>query len=338
VIRESDPNENTVNADHRADSSAGPSDGLVPRLAVIGDYNIDVILGEVTHLPRVGYDTVSPEYSIEPGGSAAIVALGLARAGWDVDLYANVGNDLFGHYLRDTSKSAGVRLMNCADDRSESTGLSVAFSKHGDRGFVSVPNPISDWGALDLLLEDPPQHVHVCYHPYLPQLTERLATILPQLKAKGTTLSLDPAGPGPEREPTMERVLAVGKVDFLMVNTQETQDLGLSIPPEQQDLETAASTIVVKRGDKGSEAWTHGQHLEVRERQVDAIESTGAGDNFAVGFLTSWLRKRDLETALRAGNLFGSESTRYPGGVRAQANYPDLMRDHADLFESATGS
>ncbi|MDA0378633.1 MAG: carbohydrate kinase family protein [Bacteroidetes bacterium] len=313
-------------------ASSRPSEDRSARLAVIGDFNIDVILGEVNRLPRVGYDTVSDEYSIEPGGSAAIVALGLASVGWPTDLYANVGNDLFGHWLRDTSKAAGVRLMNCADDRSESTGLSVAFSKEGDRGFISVPNPISDWHALNVILQDPPAHVHVCYHPYLPGLTGKLAEIFRRLRAAGTTLSLDPAGPGPDAAYPLELLEAVGRVDFLFLNDQEATDLEIALPPEPSMFDRLADTIIVKQGNQGATAFTPDQVFDLPERPVDVLETTGAGDNFAVGFLTSWLRMKDLETAVRAGNVFGSESTRYPGGVQVQKHYPALMAEHADLF------
>lgn len=305
-----------------------------PRIAIIGDFNIDVILGEVNALPRVGYDTVSDVYSIEPGGSAAIVALGMASVGWRTDLYANVGDDLFGHWLRDTSKSAGVRLMNCADDRSESTGLSVAFSKHGDRGFISVPNPISEWHALDVILEHPPQHVHVCYHPYLPGLTAKLAEIFPELRAAGTTLSMDPAGPGPDASHPLEHLKAVGEVDFLFLNDQEANDLKIALPPDDSVLGSLAKVVIVKKGNEGAMAYTPDEVLDLPEREVEVYETTGAGDNFAVGFLTSWLRRSHLETAVRAGNVFGSESTRYPGGVQVQENYPQLMDAHPELFEA----
>jgi len=303
-----------------------------PRIAVIGDFNIDVILGEVNALPRVGYDTVSDVYSIEPGGSAAIVALGLAHVGWQTDLYANVGDDLFGHWLRDTSKTSGVRLMNCADDRSDSTGLSVAFSKDGDRGFISVPNPVSDWEALDRILDEPPTHVHVCYHPYLPGLTEKLRDIFPRLRAAGTTLSLDPAGPGPDTTAPLTHLEALGGVDFLFLNDQEAGDLRIALPPEAPVLGVVSRIVVVKRGNRGAIAYTESHTHDVPERPVGVVETTGAGDNFAVGFLTSWLRKGHLETAVQAGNVFGSESTRYPGGVQVQAHYTGLMQQHRDLF------
>ncbi|MDE2995968.1 MAG: carbohydrate kinase family protein [Bacteroidota bacterium] len=316
-------------------AASRPADSA-PRLAVIGDFNIDVILGEVNALPRVGYDTVSDQYNIEPGGSAAIVAFGLGQAGWATDLYANVGDDLFGHWLRDTAKSTGVRLMNCADDRSESTGLSVAFSKHNDRGFISVPNPISDWEALDIILDEPPTHVHVCYHPYLPGLTRKLAHIFAELRARGTTLSMDPAGPGPDATTPLEHLEAVGRVDFLFLNDQEAGDLSIQLPPDQELFERLADTIIVKRGSQGAVAFTRDADYDLPERTVDVLETTGAGDNFSVGFLTSWLRIGDLETAVRAGNVFGSESTRFTGGVQVQHHYPDLMATHPELFEHPT--
>jgi len=308
------------------------NDSGQPRLVVIGDYNIDVIVGEVENLPKIGYDSASSDYSIEPGGSAAIVALGLSKIGWETTLFANIGNDLFGRYLLETASESSLHLVNGAAAGSGSTGLSVAFSQDGDRGFISVPNPESQWDCLDALLDDVPTHIHVSYHPYLPGLTEKLEQIIQPLRRAGATVSLDPVGPGPSPKSPMDVLERLGPVDFLMINFQEAKDFQLSYPFPVGHFKTIAQTNIIKRGERGVSCYQPDFEVEVPVRKVNAIETTGAGDNFAVGFITSWLKTNDLKKALLAGNLFGSESTLYRGGIRVQDDYAELVASDEDLF------
>lgn len=62
------------------------------------------------------------------------------------------------------------------------------------------------------------------------------------------------------------------------------------------------STLVVTRGADGAIAMEGGQRVEIAATPVDSIvDTTGAGDQFAAGFLLARCRGAGLKSALRAG-------------------------------------
>ena len=60
--------------------------------------------------------------------------------------------------------------------------------------------------------------------------------------------------------------------------------------------------------------------LEAPTEAVDAIDTTGAGDAFNAGFLSSWLQGAELKTCLDAGNARGALTVRRRGGFVSPAD------------------
>ena len=60
--------------------------------------------------------------------------------------------------------------------------------------------------------------------------------------------------------------------------------------------------VVVKRGDKGAIAiFEHAMIVEVPADIVEVIDTTGAGDAFTAGFMSSWFNEPHLELAIKSG-------------------------------------
>jgi ribokinase len=84
---------------------------------------------------------------------------------------------------------------------------------------------------------------------------------------------------------------AIPEVDLLLPNEQEAEVLG-----EQRARET-----VVKLGPGGAR-WSDGSRtIHVPAEPVDVVDTTGAGDAFAAGFLTARFDGADPRAALEAG-------------------------------------
>ena len=65
--------------------------------------------------------------------------------------------------------------------------------------------------------------------------------------------------------------------------------------------------VVVKQGSKGSTAiYDRVMISEVPALPIDAIDTTGAGDAFAAGFMAKWFENEDLDEAIQ----YGGESAR----------------------------
>jgi sugar/nucleoside kinase (ribokinase family) len=64
--------------------------------------------------------------------------------------------------------------------------------------------------------------------------------------------------------------------------------------------------VVVKRGSAGS-ASIHKKNVitYMPVEKVDALDTTGAGDAFTAGFISEWLRSKEIDSAMKVGGANG---------------------------------
>jgi len=112
------------------------------------------------------------------------------------------------------------------------------------------------------------------------------------------------------------RLLEDRRIDILFANESEILMLAGS-----NDLETAlqavapkARTLVVTRSELGALALSGGERAEVAAEPIERlVDTTGAGDLFAAGFLHGLTTGRDLETSARIGSLAAAEVISHMG-------------------------
>jgi len=82
-------------------------------------------------------------------------------------------------------------------------------------------------------------------------------------------------------------------------------------------LSSLVPLVVVKLGRKGAMAQRGAERVVMPTKEIEAVDTVGAGDSFDAGFLHEFVRGSDLATCLRSGNLAGALSTTRPGGTEA---------------------
>jgi sugar/nucleoside kinase (ribokinase family) len=83
-------------------------------------------------------------------------------------------------------------------------------------------------------------------------------------------------------------------------------------------------TLVVTRSEKGALATRRGERADVPAAPVDkVVDTTGAGDLFAAGFLSGQAQGRSLEQSLRLGAIAAAEVISHYG-ARPEANLKAL--------------
>jgi sugar/nucleoside kinase (ribokinase family) len=116
------------------------------------------------------------------------------------------------------------------------------------------------------------------------------------------------------------------QTDVLFLN--ESEAMQLTRRDNAMDaLKLIAGTVncvVIKLGPKGAVAMRNNVTEFVAGFAVESIDSTGAGDSFAAGFLHGFLGGRDLDTCLRFGNACGAMSTLRAGGTTYQPSLQQL--------------
>ncbi|MGQ0642159.1 MAG: carbohydrate kinase family protein [Gemmatimonadaceae bacterium] len=297
---------------------------------VVGDVNVDVILGAMPSVPAIGVDTFAAAYEIALGGSGAITAHGLACMSNDVAFCTSVGDDLFGEFLVERLKRVAVSCLNHRSGDG-ATGLSVAFSHGGDRGFLSAPIPLAAWDAVPGVVRSlAPRHVHVASHPHVRGLVEHFPAIVDAARAHGGTTSADPAGPADQQQDALTSFAGGATLDVLFVNESEARAFARTPNADAAALALVAVSelVVLKRGAAGASLFQRGgKALHEKGLDVRSVDTTGAGDTFASAFLHAWrgAHRHRLDICLAFANAAAAASVEFLGGVRSHVNLPALF-------------
>jgi ribokinase len=309
----------------------------LPQVVVIGDANLDLVLrGDIR--PRFGQaEQLLDAAELTLGGSASLVAHGLARLDVPVALVAAVGDDAFGRIAVDLLRASGVDVSFVARRDDIPTGLSVVLSDE-DRAILTHPGAIAS-----LRLDDLPdswagvRHVHVA-SPYLASLLRpALGGVLGRLRRAGVTVSID-TNDDPLRE-WQHLTDLLGNADVVLPNRAEVVRWASALNLDSGDWRTAAEAVarlgpavVVKSGRAGGSCHRLGRAAVVAKApEVTAVDTTGAGDSFDAGWIAAALAGQDDGTALTWAVTAGALSTRTTGGADAQPSRTELAAVVATL-------
>jgi sugar/nucleoside kinase (ribokinase family) len=275
-------------------------DSLTARVVVLGDLMADVVAAHDGPIAP-GSDTPA-RIELRPGGSAANVAAWLARAGADVTLIGRVGVDAAAAVALGGLDGVQLRVTR---DPSRPTGTCIVLVAPGGERTM-LPDP----GANDALaIADVPEDVfsggilHISGYALLRSGSRPAAlTAIDLARDAGMKVSVDPASAAPlANDPIfLDRITPI---DLLLPNEDEAEVLGrqLNVPE-----------IVITRGARGS-TWTNGfETVTERAVPVDVVDTTGAGDAFAAGFLSMW--PGQPAEALAAGAKLAAEAVQRRGG------------------------
>ncbi len=129
--------------------------------------------------------------------------------------------------------------------------------------------------------------------------------MITKIKAAGLTIYYDPASVGGMKEVDTAEVKSwLPLMDVLLLNEEEAEYLtGLTDSEAALDqLLQTSSTVVIKRGAHGAIGKSRGgESVSVPAIATEVIDTTGAGDSFAAGFISYFATKKDLTHALMAG-------------------------------------
>ena len=303
-----------------------------PDVLVIGDANPDLLLtgGAVPEFGQA--ETLVDGAELVLGGSAAIVACGLARLGVPTAVAATVGDDLYGGFVRDALSERGVDVRWLRTDPAVPTGLSVVLSV-GDRAILTYPGTVATTGpeVVDADLLRGVRHVHSASVFLQPLLAPHLARLLAQARDAGATTSLDTNFDPARRWDGVDALLE--HTDVLMPNATELLALtGESeLPDAARIVLDRGCRVALKDGAEGGVLWESRDVVRrVPAPPITPVDTTGAGDSFDAGFISGMVEGLSGEECLARAVLCGSLSTRAVGGTAAQPT-----RDEVDGFRAA---
>ena len=300
-----------------------------PNLVIYGDVLTEVF-AKIQSMPKLGQDSLVNDLTILPGGSAANCAAISAKLGTQVSFIGISGRDLFGAMLRQDLVQHGVNVKHLRHVDGSTATVITLIDPSAERTFFSFRGvaALLPYGPLPNPVLGPDDILHISGYSF--QTTHSRQTALDLIETArqvGARVSIDPSFHFASKVVTeYPNVLSL---DYFFPNQEEaflitqTQD---STQAASRLLEIGIKTVLLKLGAAGCLV-AH----EKRSFQFDAfpqeriIDTTGAGDAFAAGFLSAILKGCALEEAALVGQATASVIITKVGGHTAAPTKQNLI-------------
>ena len=290
-------------------------------ILAVGELNVDLLLNRIAGFPEVGKEIFAQDMTLTLGSSTAIFAANAATLGARVSFVGMIGKDSFGDVVKNSLRDRNVDISHLIEAEGAATGLTAILNYDNDRANVTYPGAMSLMGVKDLQPEVIAQakHVHVSSVFLQEQLHKDLAAIVRLVKQCGATLSMDVQF-DPAETWDFDCAAILPYVDVFMPNEQEIMAITRkgSVEEAIDAILPYARVIVVKMGTKGSLVVTpEGRNLMPAMLNPQVVDAIGAGDSYDAGFISAYVRGKDLAYCQWLGNLAGAVNTTAAGGTGA---------------------
>ena len=274
------------------------------RILCIGDIMLDVtaVIGKEI---AQGVETRA-KISTQGGGAAANVASWLATHGTSAYVIARVGDDSAGRTVIEELDKFGVEHSDSVIEGANTGVVIVVVDGLGERTMFP------DSGANAGLNKDdlPPlagfDAIYLSGYSLInPISREGILEIIGIAREQKLPIVFDPATVGVLAEAGITKVREwITLMDLLILNEEEAQFISGKANPidAAADLLQLAPQVVIKRGAYGALGQRRGETVvQVEATPTTVIDTTGAGDAFAAGFIQIWSAGGELVDALNNG-------------------------------------
>lgn len=283
------------------------------KIVCVGEILIDMIGQEKAGLME------NSEFAKRPGGAPANVAVAASRLGADVEMIATVGKDEFGAFLQSKMEDESVKTSKLRALEGYKTTLAFVSLDQDAKPHFSfyreADEKISE-EQLELDLE-PDDIIHLGSLPLTD--SETAENILRLLETTDATISFDPNLREELMTSEYEEALrnVIEQVDILTAADEEIEFFG-----GLETLRQEISEIIVTRGSKGAEVFTENENYFANSRDVEVVDTTGAGDALTGAYLA--FRNQGREEALEKAVEAASISITSKGAMSALPRISDL--------------
>jgi sugar/nucleoside kinase (ribokinase family) len=279
------------------------------------------------------YELMGPAREIS-GGSAANSAAGIAMLGGRAGFVGQVAGDQLGEVFRHDIRATGVEFTTPSRDEVDvpTARCLILVTPDAQRTmntFLGAAQHLPP-RALD---EEQVRSAAILYlegylwDPAEPRAAMERAIEIARAAGRKVAFTLSDSFCIARHRDGFNELIDSGRVDILFANEAEIKEL-TGVTDFDTALGSAAARLpllVVTRSERGAIAVEGTRRVEVKAEPVDkVVDTTGAGDLFAAGFLAGVSRSRPLEESLRMGAIAAAEVISHYG-ARPEADLKGLV-------------
>ncbi len=284
---------------------------VTPKLDILGlgTCNADLIYN-VPRFSGADDEVDIKNLNISLGGSAANFVFGISKQGLKTGIMARIGKDHYGQYIESEFDKEDINTERLvAID--EKTGMAfIAVEPNGERSIYSFMGANS---KFKLEKED----IKLIKSSEILHITGMYVEVVEEASKHANILSFNPGTPLSNYGlDALENIIK--RTHILFLNKKEVTLLTGKSCDDGANLlvKMGVSMVVVTLGNEGSKLFTENGILRSPAIKLESVDTTGAGDSFAAGFISAFFKQKDLIECLEHGNCSASRCVTKFGGTR----------------------
>ncbi|WP_299578802.1 adenosine kinase [uncultured Sunxiuqinia sp.] len=264
--------------------------------------------------------------SIETGGSAANTLRAIAQLGGKAGFIGKIANDSMGHFFKDEFEKSHI-APHLFYSQIPTGKAATLISPDSERTFGTYLG-----AASELVVDDLSENLFAGYdflhiEGYLVFNHELIEGVLKLAKSQGLKIALDLASFNVvEANLDFLKHLIDQYVDVVFANEEEAKAYtGLEPEAALKQIALQCEVAVVKVGKDGSMIQAGDQYIKVDTPKVKSLDTTGAGDVYASGFLFGLAHGFSLENCGNLASLLASKVIQVLGAKIPDAEWPGIF-------------
>ena len=265
----------------------------------LGTCNIDFI-NKVPRLVRIDDEVNVEKLVLSVGGSASNFTVGLSRLNINAGIVARIGSDYFGQLCIKKLSDEGVETQRLLPIDAPTGMVFIAVDPPGERSMYSFMGANAEF---KLLKED----IDYIKSSKVLHITGMYKEVFEEASRHASFLSLNP-GTLLSEYGIDELHKPIKRANVIFLNKKEVKILtGENLENGAQSiLDTGAKMVVVTCGKEGANLYTKDTIIHSPVKKTAALDTTGAGDSFAAGFIAAYLKDKKLKECLDFANTVAS--------------------------------
>jgi ribokinase len=279
--------------------------------------NVDFIYSGVPKIPELGEEIYSENFMVQLGGGPAVTPIVLNNLGLKTKLATFLGKGYQSKIAKELLEELNFsNYINLHNKETEPVNITSAMSMKDDRAFISYCEDMDDELTNEFCSKEEVYEFlkgsKVCFAvPFC-------SDVMQKLRNEGTIIAFDIGWNETVHFSKMKHILE--SVDLYTPNDKEAMKATETDSPEKavKVLSGYVKHPIVKIGGEGCITYINNEIVHVgMPCKFDAIEMTGAGDNFIAGVVYGFHNDMDIIDSMKMGNIFGGNSTTEIGCYKA---------------------
>ena len=259
------------------------------------------------------------------GGSAANTMSGLAKLGIEAGFLSKIGNDEVGRFFEKQMTETHVKPLMLKSE-TPSGRVQALVTADGERTFATCLGAAAEMCADDIKPELFEGWDIFYVEGYLVANPTMLRKAIETAKKQGMTIAIDLASYNVVEESRDFLLELINNyVDIVFANEKEAFALtGMEPEAALHYLAKRCDIAVVKVGAKGAFVQRGNEITTIPPMEAEVVDTTGAGDMWAAGFLTGLVKGEDLQKCGMMGAIVAKNIIEVVGAKMDEARWEKI--------------